>query len=119
MTRQRSKPFVVSCADCEVSKAVDDANEAVSFYERHTRLTGHDVEWVHADLDLDGSIPDGDLKSTVRGLELHFEAGVPIGIVAAAMSRQGFTMTETMDAIHELRMGGELYEPKDDHVRAY
>ena len=119
MTQPHSQSFVVSCTDCQVTKGFDEANEAVSFYERHDKLTGHDVEWTDATLDLDGSIPDGDLKSTIRGLELHFEAGVPIGVVAAVMSRQGLTMRETMEAIHELRMGGELYEPTDDHLRAY
>lgn len=120
MSRQDQAPFVVVCPDCDVRKRADEPNEAVAFYRRHHSLTGHDIEWERADLDVLDALPDepGDLRGVIDELASHYPEGVPIGVVAAAMDGHGLSIGETMDAIHELRMRGALYEPRDDHLRA-
>ncbi|WP_336363472.1 hypothetical protein [Halalkalicoccus salilacus] len=117
LNRGERAPFAVVCADCEVSKELDDANETVAFYRRHHSVTGHDVEWVRADLDVSSGLPNGDIGAVIAELENRVEDGVPIGVVAAAMGERGQTIGETLAAIRELRMAGELYEPRDDHLR--
>ncbi|MCL7418981.1 MAG: hypothetical protein M8354_14260, partial [Halalkalicoccus sp.] len=112
---------VVVCPDCELRKAIETPNEAVAFYRRHAAITGHDVDWERADVDgLEAVTPestDDDPRAVIRTLEGRFPEGVPIGVVTAAASRRGATIGETVDAIRELRMDGELYEPRDDHLR--
>lgn len=115
-SRSERAPLSVVCADCEVQKELEDANEAVAFYRRHRSITGHDVEWVRTDLDVPAASGD-DLEKLIGKLEGRFENGVPIGVVTAAMGNRGLTIGETLSAIHELRMAGELYEPCDDHLR--
>lgn len=107
---------VVVCPDCELRKGVETPNEAVAFYRRHAAITGHDVDWERADVDGLETVTDDDPRAMIRTLEERFPEGVPIGVVTAAASRQGATIGETVDAIRELRMGGELYEPRDDHL---
>lgn len=115
--RGERAPFAVICADCEVRKELDGVNEAVAFYRRHRSVTGHDVEWVRADLDVTAAASEDDLEELIGELEGRFEDGVPIGVVAAAMGERGCTIGETLAAIREQRMAGELYEPQDDHLR--
>lgn len=115
-SRDERTPLAVVCADCATRKELEDANEAVAFYRRHRSITGHDIEWVRTDLDVPAASED-DLKELVDELEGRFEDGVPIGVVTAAMGNRGLTIGETLSAIRELRMGGELYEPRDDHLR--
>lgn len=115
--RGERAPFAVVCADCEVSKELDGANEAVAFYRRHHSVTGHDVEWVRADLDGTEAASEADLEGLIGELGRRFEEGVPIGVIAAAMGERGHTIGETLAAIRERRMAGELYEPRDDHLR--
>ena len=115
-SRGKRAPLSVVCADCEVHKELEDANEAVTFYRRHRSITGHDVEWVRAD-GVPKVAPEGDLEEVIAALEGRFEDGVPIGVVTAAMGNRGLTIGETVSAIRELRLGGELYEPRDDHLR--
>lgn len=117
MSEQTETAFVASCPDCRVEEATDDPNDVVAFYDRHRSVTGHDVEWVRADLD--GRLPDGDLKDVVSALEDRYERGVPVGAVAAAMHERGVSIAETKERIYDLRMNGELWEPRDDHLRAY
>lgn len=117
---QSETPLVVTCPDCEVSKAVDRPNEAVEFARRHHSLTGHEVEWERADLDPGdvGDVPTGSgLKDVMWELDEQYDDGIPIGIVTAVRSKQGVSMYETFDAIEALRMSGELFEPRDDHLR--
>lgn len=115
--RGERAPFAVVCADCEVSKELDDANETVAFYRRHHSVTGHDVEWARADLDVPEAASETDLGELIGELQERFESGVPIGVVAAAMGERGHTIGETLAAIRERRMDGQLYEPRDDHLR--
>lgn len=117
MSQQNRAMFVAVCPDCDVDKRSNDANEAVAFYRRHHSLTGHDIEWERADLDVLDAIPDDSLETVIGELEDHYVDGVPIGVVTAAMHGRGFSIGETMDAIHDLRMRGALYEPRDDHLR--
>ena len=118
-SRGERTTLAVVCADCEARKELDDANEALAFYRRHRSITGHDVEWVGADLDLDVSpgIPNGDIGAVIAEREDRFEDGVPIGVITAVMSEHGLTIGETLERIRERRMAGELYEPRDDHLR--
>ena len=118
MSEQTTAPFVVTCPDCEVTKATDDPDETVAFHRRHRNLTGHDVVWTRAALDVESGDAT-DLKPVVAALDDQFEDGVPIGIVCAAMSERGRSIRETLASIHTLRMRGELYEPRDDHLRPF
>lgn len=118
MSQQNQSSFVVSCPDCRVQKEVDQPNDAIAFYRRHTKLTGHDIEWVHADFEEEDVPTEGDVKAVIETLEHRFEDGVPIGVIAAAKSLQGATIDEALSEIRTLRMKGELYEPKDDHISA-
>lgn len=118
MNQQEQPPFAVLCPDCDVEKETTEPNEILTFYRRHHGLTGHDIEWKRSDLDIAVST-DADLKTIISTLEEHFENGVPIGAIAAATTEHGFSFEETLEAIYELRMEGGLYEPQDDHLRAY
>jgi hypothetical protein len=112
--------FVVACPDCEVERATDDPNETVAFYRRHSATTGHDVTVERApEAGLDDVPDDADVRAVVAALEERYEEGVPIGVVAAAMSARGETIGGTLDAIHTQRMRGGLYEPRDDHLRVF
>lgn len=118
MSQQKRATYVVTCADCDVRKATDDANETVAFYRRHHGLTGHDVAWERADGDALDAVPDeGDLEAVISALEDHYDDGVPLGVVAAAMGERGLAVGETLDRVRELRMTGALFEPRDDHLR--
>ncbi|MFC7007195.1 hypothetical protein [Halalkalicoccus salilacus] len=92
-------------------------NETGAFYRRHRLVTGHDVKWVRTDLDVPEATSETNPGGLIGELEDRFEGGVPIGVVAAAMGEWGHTIGETLAAIRELRMAGELYEPRDDHLR--
>lgn len=117
MSQRRHPSFAVACEDCGVETERDSANEIVEFYRRHHRQTGHDVAITRADLAFDPPVA-GDLETVVAELETHYEDGVPIGIVAAAMREQGFSAGDTVDEIYDVRMTGALYEPRDDHLAA-
>ncbi|HET7324001.1 MAG TPA: hypothetical protein VFJ06_06700 [Halococcus sp.] len=120
MTQQNRRKFVVTCPECETRTETDTANEVVEFYRRHHSLTGHDIEYERASLDaFDGSSSNGDLGAVIEGLGEHYENGVPIGVITAAMGEHGYTVGETIAGIHELRMTGRLWEPRDDHLSAY
>ncbi|ELY35793.1 hypothetical protein C497_12431, partial [Halalkalicoccus jeotgali B3] len=62
--RDRDRQSFVVCEACDVTKAVEDPNDAVSFYRRHHSITAHDVEWGWADFKgLDAGRSDEDLVS--------------------------------------------------------
>ncbi|MFC7222503.1 hypothetical protein ACFQKF_05035 [Halalkalicoccus sp. GCM10025322] len=117
MKRGERADLTVVCADCELRKDLSTPNEAVAFYRRHRSITGHDVDWKRADITDIEAVPKGDLKAVISALEERFPEGVPVGVVTAARSVQGATIGRTLEAIHERRMAGELYEPRDDHLR--
>ena len=79
----------------------------------------HDIDIEHAEPDLDTEIEGEDLKDVIRQLEEQYKNGVPIGVIAAVMKEQGQSVKETLDEIHEVRMGGGLYEPQDGHLAAF
>jgi hypothetical protein len=119
-SRTERDPFVVECPTCGVEKGVEAANEGLDFYRRHRKLTGHDVEWRRTTLDFDDPLPtDEDLKTVMWALDERFEEGVPVGVVAAVRSEQGRSMERTLAEIEDLRMSGELYEPRDDHLSPF
>lgn len=116
MSERETRRFVVECPTCGTREELADPNEAVELYRRHESVTGHAVEWERADLDVDVEMPEGDVEAAVRALGDRYEAGVPVGVVTAAMSEHGVGIDETLDELYELRMDGRLYEPKDDHL---
>ncbi|QRV17865.1 hypothetical protein [Haloterrigena salifodinae] len=119
MSTQDQAPYVASCPECDVDLRTDAPNEIIDFHRRHYRVTGHDVEFEHAQLELDEDVTSDGLKDVVWQLQEQYENGVPIGVVAAAMSDRGLSIGETVDEIHEVRMTGGLYEPQDDHLGAF
>ena len=118
MKQRERADLIVACDDCELRTEIDTPNEAVSFYRRHRSITGHDVGWERADVDLP-EVPAGELKTVIDWLELEgeFADGVPIGVITVAMGERDTTIGETLAVIHELRTDGELYEPRDDYLR--
>ncbi|WP_209309614.1 hypothetical protein [Haloarcula amylovorans] len=71
------------------------------------------------DPNIDVEITEDSLKDVTRQLEKEYQNGVPIGVIAAVMKDLGKPMAETLDEIYEIRMGGGLYEPQDDHLSAF
>ncbi|QLG60509.1 hypothetical protein [Halorarum salinum] len=110
--------FVAGCPSCDTRVATDEPNEVVAFQRRHRAITGHDAEMERAELSVDGVPEEGGVEAVVRAIQPSFDRGVPLGVVAAAMSRRGATVGETLEAVHEARMRGALYEPRDDHLGA-
>ncbi len=117
MSQQQSAPFIARCTATGERFEVATPNEIVECYRRQRRLTGNDLEWVFADHHAVSRAPDsGDVVEVLEALDEHFDDGVPLGIIAAAMSKQGLTIGETLDALYEQRMTGRLWEPQDDHL---
>ena len=116
MTGADSARFVVECRECETRTATDAANEVIEYYRRHHGVTGHEIEWVRTG---EASVEAGDLTGVVREFDDQYENGVPIGVIAAAMGERGEAVGETLATIHAARMTGGLWEPHDDHLRAY
>ncbi|ELY87971.1 hypothetical protein [Natrialba taiwanensis] len=124
-------PFVATCPDCEIERSSESATELVAFYRRHHGHTGHDIVVTRADLEFGAALDAADgVAAVVDGLDARYgvdkhdstesgTAGVPIGIVVAAMSERGFTVGETLEEIADVRMTGALYEPRDDHLAAF
>ena len=106
---------VVTCPTCDLHVRITDPNEAVELYRRHSRVTGHDVEWERVALDVTASAAD--IESALADLESRHPEGVPIGVLAAALSAQGVNIADVLDGLYDLRMEGAIYEPTDDHVR--
>jgi hypothetical protein len=119
MSEQERMALVANCAECSERKETETPNEVIAFYRRHRTLTGHDIEWECTDHESIGKTTGDDLKSVVLKLGEEFEDGVPLGLVAAAMGKQGRTVGETLADLRELRMTGHVWEPKDDHVSAF
>lgn len=125
MSEQRHPPYAASCPDCDVDLESDAPNEIVDFYRRHYRVTGHDVAFTRIDPALGEAVDEDDLDEVytladvVAQLEGEYDDGAPIGAVAAAMSERGTSLGETLEEVHEIRMNGALYEPRDDHLRAF
>ncbi|MDS0278645.1 hypothetical protein NDI85_12630 [Halomicroarcula sp. S1AR25-4] len=118
MSQQDSVPFIARCTKTGERIEASTANDVVEFYRRRRRLTGGDVAWVFADHPAVTQAPDdGGLSPVLAALDEYFERGIPVGIVAAATSKQGWTVGETLDTLSELRMAGALWEPRDDHLR--
>lgn len=115
---QDALPFVARTTATDEVVEAPTANEVVEFYRRQQELTGTDIEWVFAEHPAVTQAPEsGDIEAVLRGLDDHFENGVPIGIVTAAMGKQGKTVEETLAALYDLRMSGSLWEPQSDHLR--
>ena len=112
MTRV-TDPFVAACPHCAERTATDDPNEVVRFFRRHHAVTGHDVEWERIP-SLPADLPaEADLDAAVEAVD---DPDAPLGTVTAATSEWGWTVGETLDAIHDRRLTGALWEPRDDHV---
>lgn len=120
MSQIDHETFNVECQECGVEKEVEAANEGLDFYRRHRKLTGHDVEWQRTSLPFDEpTAAEGEFKELMWELNDRFEDGVPIGVIAAVRSERGVSMRQTLEDIEDLRMSGELYEPRDDHLSPF
>ena len=116
--QEAAAPFVARCTETGDRIATDTANGVVARYRRRRRLVDTDLEWVSAEHRAVSEAPaSDDLGDVLRELDDHFEDGVPLGILAAAMGQQGWTVGDTLAATHELRMRGALWEPRADHLR--
>lgn len=73
--------------------------------------TGHAVD-VRAHFD-SRKVSKGDPSELIGEREGRFENGV----VTAVASERGLTIGETSATIRDRRMAGELYEPRNDHLR--
>ncbi len=89
--RVRTRRLAVACPTCDTRAELDDLDEADEMHRRHASVSGHALEWERADLDVDAGPPE-DVEAAVR------------------------TLGETLDRLHELRLEGRLYEPRDDHL---
>jgi hypothetical protein len=111
----RTAAFVARCPDCTERTATDDPNDVVAFYRRHHAVTGHDVVWERRPDDIAGLPENATLPDAIDRLA-DGASGAPLGAVSAAMSERGWTVGETLDAVHDRRLTGDLWEPRDDHV---
>jgi hypothetical protein len=112
-----SKPYAgaVTCPTCDLHVQVTDPNEAIELYRRHSRVTGHDIAWERVALDVTAS--SADVESALADLEKQYPEGVPVGVLAAAVSHHGVAIADVVDGLYDLRMEGAIYEPADDHFR--
>ena len=112
-----SKPYAgaVTCPTCDLHVQVTDPNEAIELYRRHSRVTGHDIEWERVSLDVTASAAD--IESALADLEDEHAGAVPVGVLAAAVSPHGVAIADVLDGLYDLRMEGAIYEPADDHFR--
>lgn len=121
MTQQSQQdvaPFVAQCATTGARVTTSTANEVVAYYRRRQQLLDTDIEWVSAEHRAVSQAPDSDdVAYVLRELDDSFERGVPLGILAAAMSKQGQTVGDTLADVYELRMAGSLWEPRSDYIR--
>lgn len=106
---------VVTCPTCDLHVQVTDPNDAIDLYRRHSRVTGHDIAWERVALDV--TVSSADVESALADLEDGHAEGVPIGVLAAALSPHGVAIADVVDGLYDLRMEGAIYEPTDDHVR--
>ncbi|WP_299332818.1 hypothetical protein [Haloplanus sp.] len=105
---------VAGCPDCAEQVVTNAPNDVVAFYRCHHAVTGHDVAWERSPDTAD--VPaTAELTDTTDRLATD-TGGAPLCAVSAAMSRRGWTVGETLSAVHDHRLAGELWEPRDDHV---
>lgn len=111
-------PFVARATETGARVEASTANEVIAFYRRQQELLDTDLEWVFAEHPAVTEAPDADsIDAVLRALDDYFENGVPLGVLAAAMSKQGWTVEDTLAEVYELRMSGSLWEPRADHLR--
>ncbi|EMA06317.1 hypothetical protein [Haloferax denitrificans] len=113
---EKPRAGVVTCPSCDLHVAVAEPNDAVELYRRHANVTGHDVEWERVAFDAD--VETDDVKQALVELGENHPDGVELGRLAAALADAGVAIGDTLDAVRDLRMSGEIYEPRDDHVLA-
>ncbi|WP_324759436.1 hypothetical protein [Haloarcula montana] len=118
-TDQRADvPFVARSTETGARIEASTANEVIAVYRRQQGLLDTDLEWVFADHPAVTTVSDSDgIETVLRALDDDFENGVPLGILAAAMSKQGWTVGDTLAEVYDLRMEGSLWEPRSDHLR--
>ncbi|AKU09211.1 MULTISPECIES: hypothetical protein [Haloferax] len=113
---EKPRAGVVTCPACDLHVSVSEPNEAVELYRRHANVTGHDVEWERVAFDAEAE--SDDVKEALIELGEDHPDGVALGRLAAALTDNGVAIGETLDAVRDLRMSGEIYEPQDDYVLA-
>jgi hypothetical protein len=117
-TGESGAPFVARCSDCGFEAAATDPNDVLAAYRRHARHTRHTVTWRRADLGVDADLPsEPSVTHAVAALEPHYDAGVPVGALTAALGAHGYTIGQALDALYAVRIEGSVYEPRDDHLK--
>lgn len=108
---------VVTCPICELHLQVAEPNEAIEIYRRHRSVTNHEIGWERTALGV--TVASTDTESALEALDDEYSDGVPVGVLSAALSAQGVSISEVLDDIYSLRMDGIVYEPRDDHFRPF
>jgi hypothetical protein len=104
---------IVTCTACDLHVPVAEPNEAVEVYRRHERVTGHEIEWERTAIDVTAT--SSDVESVIEALDDEYSDGVPVGVLTAAASTQGVSISDVLDELYSLRMEGMIYEPLGDH----
>lgn len=112
-----TRTYTAACSACEVTFDTAEPNEIVAFFERHRRVTGHDIDVTDAP-DATEAVDHDDVARVVRERQDDHCDGVPIGVVATVLAERGYSVGETIAEIRETRNRGVLYEPADGHLRA-
>ena len=109
--------YTAACSACDVAFDAAEPNGIVAFFERHHRVTGHDIEVMDAP-DAADPVEHDDVARVVRERQGDHCDGVPIGVIVAVLAEGGYSVGETVDEIRRTRNRGVLYEPVDGHLRA-
>lgn len=115
MSTSEQHAGIVTCPACELHISVSEPNEAIEIYRRHKRVTGHEIRWERTALGVTAASTE--TESVLTDLDDADSAGVPIGVLTAALSTRGVPISEVLDDIYDLRMNGKIHEPSDDHFR--
>lgn len=115
-SRDERAPLAVVRIDREGREDLNDANEAWRSTVATTPSLTTPSSGVRAHFD-SRKVSKGDPSELIGEREGRFEDGVPIGVVTAVASERGLTIGETSATIRDRRMAGELYEPRNDHLR--
>lgn len=112
----------LSCKTCDEVWKFDDVDAAEKFKEEHGEVTDHEIarkpEEFQSSLNLDGSrLTDNIIKDAIIKIEREYEDGAPIQAVCAVLVESGVELSDVLDQIENLRVKGEVYEPKSGHLR--
>ncbi|WP_435185586.1 hypothetical protein [Halobellus sp. EA9] len=76
-------------------------------------MTGHEVDWERTAIGITAASTE--LEEVLRDLDEADSEGVSAGVLTAALSARGVSISEVLDELYDLRMDGRIHEPTDDH----